>query len=335
MSHRIDRVDPDTVSEADLTSWHRCQVAVCQADFPDDPPPNYEELVAVLRHGDDGPGREADRWLWFARDDTGDVVGTAQVAAQRHENSHLAGVDVSVHPDHRGAGLGRALFDTAVGRVREVSRTGIFAWTAGQDAPVGFATAMGMNQVGTETRALLRLANADLGSVVAFAAGGGSRPDGFSPIRWAGPCPDELLDAYAAAWRAVNDVPRIDLVNERAWTPARLRHRERVRGASWKAKFTLAVREDATGALAGFTEVTVRSGRARAKQGYTVVPAEYRGRGFGLWLKAAMIEWLRTERPDVTEYETSTADVNAHMNAVNERLGFRPIDPWRIWQRSV
>jgi RimJ/RimL family protein N-acetyltransferase len=40
-------------------------------------------------------------------------------------------------------------------------------------------------------------------------------------------------------------------------------------------------------------------------------------------VKAAMLEWLRAERPEVTEIETDNADDNRHMLAVNEELGFR------------
>ena len=78
------------------------------------------------------------------------------------------------------------------------------------------------------------------------------------------------------------------------------------------------------GAIAGFTEVVVPCGcTGRAAQYDTAVVPEHRGRRLGIWVKAAMLDWLAEARPGVREIETENAGDNAHMLAVNEELGFR------------
>jgi RimJ/RimL family protein N-acetyltransferase len=88
--------------------------------------------------------------------------------------------------------------------------------------------------------------------------------------------------------------------------------------------------------VAGFTEVVVPAGAAeRAAQYDTAVVPEHRGRRIGIWVKAAMLDWLRAERPEVGEIETDNSDDNVHMLAVNEELGFRRLREYRDYQAEA
>ena len=58
-------------------------------------------------------------------------------------------------------------------------------------------------------------------------------------------------------------------------------------------------------------------------QNLTGVKEEYRGRGLGKWLKAAMLEWIKEEYPEVQIIVTGNATTNAPMLAINKRLGFK------------
>jgi hypothetical protein len=65
------------------------------------------------------------------------------------------------------------------------------------------------------------------------------------------------------------------------------------------------------------------------------VAAEHRGHRLGLLLKVANLDQLRRFLPEVRYLNTWNADVNAHMVAINERLGFRPMEGWSEWQLDL
>jgi hypothetical protein len=56
--------------------------------------------------------------------------------------------------------------------------------------------------------------------------------------------------------------------------------------------------------------------------------------GLGSWLKAAMIDKVLRERPQVTLIRTGNAQSNAPMLAINFELGFKPRASEYNWQIS-
>ena len=84
---------------------------------------------------------------------------------------------------------------------------------------------------------------------------------------------------------------------------------------------TVAVHE-ASGEVAGLTEIALRDGRRRCSQLDTVVVAGFRGHGLGLAVKGAMLRWLTAERPEVQEVYTQTAVDNEPMIRINLALGY-------------
>ncbi|MER3442634.1 MAG: hypothetical protein C4333_00300 [Meiothermus sp.] len=97
--------------------------------------------------------------------------------------------------------------------------------------------------------------------------------------------------------------------------------------------WTVFGREKATGRFAGYTEVTWNPHRPDLlqQQGTGVFP-EFRGRGLGRWLKAAIIQKVLAERPEVSKIRTGNADSNALMLKINHALGFKPYLSRATWQ---
>ena len=97
----------------------------------------------------------------------------------------------------------------------------------------------------------------------------------------------------------------------------------------------MAARHDATGELAGLTEVSVDpADPGWAHQQLTGVTRAHRGHRLGLLVKVAMAEWLKAAEPQVERLQTWNAQSNQYMIAVNEALGYtilgRPASWWKL-----
>jgi len=64
----------------------------------------------------------------------------------------------------------------------------------------------------------------------------------------------------------------------------------------------------------------------------TGVFPQYRNKGLGRWLKAAMLDKVLKERPQVKYVRAGNADSNAVMLKINTALGFKPYTADALWQ---
>ena len=119
------------------------------------------------------------------------------------------------------------------------------------------------------------------------------------------------------------------------WTPERLQEtQDRVRATG--RRWVVALASDPDGQACGFSEVALTSPTAvHAQVGGTLVLPGHRGRRLGLALKLATHRRLMEIAPDCRTAATSNAGVNAPMNAVNERLGYRVVERALDVQKSL
>ncbi|HUU87839.1 MAG TPA: GNAT family N-acetyltransferase, partial [Candidatus Glassbacteria bacterium] len=80
------------------------------------------------------------------------------------------------------------------------------------------------------------------------------------------------------------------------------------------------------GKVSGLTEIrfTHVNTPIIIEQALTGVRSNYRGRGLGKWLKAAMLVFIRENFHEAKYFITGNADHNAPMLSINNRLGFKP-----------
>jgi len=321
----IEPLAPLDVTDADGAAYHRLFADALAADRPTDPPPDLAEATGRLR-----VRREDQRSLrWVVRDGEA-MLGHLVLGLPQLDNLHLAMAHAIVHPAHRRRGIATALLRTALPAA--AGRRTLLIEAHDGSAGEAFCRAYGLRPVGSERLSLLRLADVDWADVRAV---GAAEHPGYRLERWAGRCPDELLDPYAAAKTAMNDAPldNIDM-GGRVYTADVIRHDEAgYRESKLDQRVVVAVHE-ATGEVAGLTEVLLAS-PPRSFQGDTAVVPAHRGTGLGLWVKADMLCRLRTERPEVTELLTGNAASNAHMLRINDRLGYRPYQALTEWQADL
>ena len=330
---RISAVDP--ADETTLRAFWATEQAAQRHDRPHALLRTWPRLVQVVQQ----PNAYYARSLWVARD--GDrVVGTAEASRSLQDNLHLGDLEVDVVPDRRREGIGRALYDVAMDRLRADGRTSVcsevYAATDGQQDGPGtpayeFATTLGFEVVHREDHLVLDLPVADdtlerLRSRADAAA--------YEIVTWRNRCPDDLVEAYCEMrTRMENDVPtgEIDLepvvVDEE-----RLRVGEERTARSFHG-ITAAARRLSDGVLGGYTQVYLPHGEDYAQQDDTLVMPDHRGHRLGTLLKCATLEIIQREHPDRVAIHTDTAVDNHAMQATNRDFGFRPVERLLEMQR--
>ncbi|MFC1409585.1 GNAT family N-acetyltransferase [Streptacidiphilus sp. N1-12] len=289
--------------------------------YPDEPAAAEGDRILrwqALPDGEPGEGRD---------DGLGDgPVGTAWLRLYRDEGRrHLARYQAAVRPDAVGRGIGTALLDQvraaalAEGRGILLTRAGLGSEADGFLAGAGFT-------VGAETqRLLLRVADCDQDALRATVRSGS---EGYHLVRWQGVAPADLIGSYAAARGTLNDTPTEGTDSGGAhWDEDRVRavaSEAEQRGDALLTVAALGLDGLGEEVVAGFSEVAVPRDTTRARQSDTAVLKEHRGRGLGLWVKAAMLQWLLGAHPEVEGVGTVCLAGNQHMIEINQALGFRP-----------
>lgn len=152
---------------------------------------------------------------------------------------------------------------------------------------------------------------------------------------WRGPYPEEDLESMCALHQvAAIPLEGVTLKREEARiTPGQLRQKEASLGKDKTERWTTYVREGATKRVVGYTEVVWSPFEPRVvDQGMTCVLPEYRNRGLGRWVKAAMLESVIGEHPEVKRVRTGNATTNAPMLKINHELGFSSRMTRKDWQ---
>jgi RimJ/RimL family protein N-acetyltransferase len=136
--------------------------------------------------------------------------------------------------------------------------------------------------------------------------------------------PEEFIDQAAALFAALNDAPHDEHSAPEVWDARRVRERVNdLRPAYGLRVYAVAARHDATGELAGLTEVAVDpADPGWGHQMLTGVLRAHRGHRLGLLVKVAMAEWMKTAEPQLERIDTWNAQSNRYMIAVNEALGY-------------
>ncbi|WP_328547912.1 GNAT family N-acetyltransferase [Streptomyces platensis] len=252
------------------------------------------------------------------------ATGYAGVALLRlhdtEENAGNAFLDtLTVHPARRGRGVGRALWETVCGRLAAEGRTSVSALVERGGAGERFAVARGAEC------ALPLVAYVQDVRTAPLPATGVPLPAGYRFATWSGVVPDAHAAAHARAHDAMEDAPTGDLDEQHdPWDAERIRAAARVVLDRGGVLLTVAVLAEADGAVAGYTELMLPTpDSVQAVQYDTVVVPAHRGRGLGRAVKLRMLEYLRAQWPDVQEIETTVADENTPMRAVNAALGYR------------
>lgn len=325
--------------ERGLVEWHRVDAAAHAADYFAMPADPLEELPARLAGDFYGERRELWSLEW-----QGDVVAVGELSLPIHDNLSSASIDLRVDPPRRGRGHGRRLLEHLLARAGDHSRSRIFfevgePLPADPGEPPDFSVAgnrlarhTGARPVQAEIRRLLDLTG---DAAVPSRPARPGAADGYSLVQWHDRTPEELLDDLAALHARMSTDPPLGEMDwePEAWDAARVRRRDAAAASRGRRVLVTAVRHDASGRLAGYTDIEVSSYSPEVcYQLDTIVAPEHRGHGLGIAMKRANLRQLRACAPATRYVNTWNAASNVHMVAINEALGFRPVERWWEWQ---
>jgi len=259
------------------------------------------------------------------------MVGTLAGGGPLTDNTHRAHADISVRPDHRRRGIGtlliRAFEDWAAEHGRRVLGGEVAAPVDGTSPALEFATRHGFKVTIEDGMKVVDIAETrDRWDALAAECAPHHRDYEIRTV--SAPIPDELVAGYIAINNMfMSEAPTGDAdVEDEVWTPERLRENE-ARALKAKRRDTTTFAIDANGEVAAMTELFVNETVPhRGFQSGTLVVPAHRGHRLGLAIKVANQRALADRFPELEWIITGNADVNAHMNAINDRLGFRVVE---------
>ena len=295
---------------------------------PDMPNWTFEEFLGAVRSPDSGERQEM-----FVAYDGDRMVGTAFLWSFLLDNTEKAFCEINVDVPERRRGIGRALVDHVEAIVRADGRRLLLA---GAHLPYDdreqhpyrrFAESCGFELSIIEVVRHLTLPVPDE-QIQEWIDAAAPRHEGYTIETHVGRVPDDLVDSLCSLMgQLAVDAPTgaVDFEEEKI-TPQR--YDEMITGvaAMGRARYeTVALTPDRE-VVAHSTLALALGDNTVVYQWGTLVHRDHRGHRLGLATKAVNLRAVQAVRDDLTLVTTQNAEVNDHMVAINELMGFRPME---------
>ena len=245
--------------------------------------------------------------------------------------------DVFVRRDRRGQGIGSRLLATICNETLKEGRI-LLTWSTFDAVPAGeaFSRRVGARVARVNRTSELELADVDWTMIESWTRAERARDLGYRLEMIDGAFPEHLRADAATLHHIMQTAPREDLdVGDVIVDAEFVAELDRALIEAGRTRWTVFVRDPA-GACVGGTEVTFESwDPGTVFQQNTGIDLAHRGLGLAKWAKAAMLERIRHERPEVGRVRTGNAFSNAPMLAINDALGFTVTNTRTEWQADV
>lgn len=332
MGFEIQEVDTRVASEPLLGEMHQHYVGLDAELLPDDPPEPFEQRTADWRHIPDH--QMIPRWVM--RED-GEIVAVAVAHMNKYEDLNNGFARIHVRPDRRRRGLARMLATPVFDCLEENDRKSLIT-----DVPDGSEweaklETLGLRKAFQDKRSRLVLADLDWGLMDHWIERASERATDYELLFLETPIPEEHLEKWCEVQQVMHTSPKEDLDFEFSTaTPEKWREQEEKDAlAGTRLVGHVAVHRE-TGDFVGLSDIFVQRYQPEiAWQGDTGVHPDHRNKGLGRWLKAATIERVAAEHPEIDRIDTFNAGSNEPMLNINIEMGYKPILLTNAWQGDL
>ena len=288
----------------------------------------FHEFLGAIRTPDSG-----ERMELFVAYDGGRMVGTAVLWSLLLDNTDKAFFDVCVDPAERRRGIGRALVQRLEQAVRDDGRALVMT---GAHLPYDerdghpyrrFADACGYELSNFEVARHLPLPVADE-RIQEWIDDAALHHEGYVLETYVGAVPEDLVESLCLLLgQLAVDAPTgaVDFDEEKV-TPQRYAEMIATTDAMRRARYeTVALTPDRH-VVAQSTLAVSLEGGPHVYQWGTFVHREHRGHRLGLAAKAVNLRAVQAAHDGLTLVRTANAETNGYMVAINERMGFEPVE---------
>ncbi len=325
-------IHPFDVSKASRDEWsrfHRFRRMRNAEVFPGDSveeDSTYEEW-AVFMHTDN----VVTSYYAMSKKQPDEIVGWLQMSFAKETSPSYKGNEYSLNvrslgvlKDHRRNGIGTGFLKIVHDFAVENHKRTIIGYTIEPEGRtvgqlIGGKEALDMRVY------RLNMDSVDWNMISKWISDGRKRsPD--ATLEFYEKIPEEILGAYCRKYTEFyNQMPLEDLdVGAIVLTPESRKQHEESYAKTGEIWLTGIIREK-NGDISGLTDIVYDPSETTiVKQALTGIDPSYRGSGKGKWIKAAMLERIREEFPDVRIISSTIANTNDAMLSINERMGFTP-----------
>jgi GNAT superfamily N-acetyltransferase len=295
---------------------------------PDAPFWTFQEFLGAFRSADSGERQEL-----FAAYDGDRMVGNAVLWSFLLDNTEKAWFHLDVDVPDRRRGIGRALVERLEKTAKDDGRALILS---GSKLPFDdrethayrrFAEACGYELSNFEVVRELPLP-VPAARIQEWIDEAAPRHEGYTIETFVGAVPDDLVESLCTLLgQLAVDAPTgaVDFEEEKV-TPQRYAEMVAATDAMGRARYeTVALTPDRQVVAQSTLAMSLQESTTVYQWG-TFVHREHRGHKLGLATKAVNLRAVQTARDDLTLVTTQNGETNDYMVAINERMGFRPIE---------
>ncbi len=312
----------------------------CAVMFRREEPSETYHLYAAFDDADD-TGMSGDSGTDADADAT-TMVGNALMILPQHDNTNFAFLGVHVTPEHRGRGIGSALTDFVVEQARQAGRTELLtetnlAFDDRDNHPYRtFLEQHGFTLANVEVRRIMDLPVPD-DRIQAWIDESAPHHSDYRLETFVDEIPDELIASLVHLHNQLAlDAPTGDVEFEaEAMTPEGFKiRRAKLKEMGRRVYETIAIAPNGE-AVAQSTLSMSADDTENAYQWGTIVRRDHRGHRLGMAVKAINLRAVQAAYPDHQRIITTNSETNQHMVAINEELGFKPVELLAEFQRKL